>query len=152
RRAGRHVLDQRLQDHQRGLALRRLRRERLRPLLRPGGAARLHAGQERVGGNGGGAGRPVRLRRLTRSHDFGPAELSPTSSIQSTPNAPTPTSGNPQQSSARTSDHPTPTSATSIKAGGNKKKKATERDDDESEGKQPKRLKITYARGGTGGD
>ncbi|KAL9040727.1 MAG: hypothetical protein Q9180_001735 [Flavoplaca navasiana] len=81
------------------------------------------------------------------------SELSPTSSIQSTPNAPTPTSGNPQQSSARTSDHPTPTSATSLKAGGNKKnKKGVERDDDESEGKQPKRLKITYARGGVGGD
>ncbi|KAL8682897.1 MAG: hypothetical protein Q9224_006729, partial [Gallowayella concinna] len=80
-------------------------------------------------------------------------ELSPTSSIQSTPGAPTPTSGNPQSASARASDHPTPTSATSVKAGGNKKnKKVADREDEESEGKQPKRLKITYARGGTGGD
>ena len=80
-------------------------------------------------------------------------ELSPTSSIQSTPNAPTPTSGNLPPASARASDHPTPTSATSLKAGGNKKnKKGVEREDEESEGKQPKRLKITYARGGVGGE
>ncbi|KAL8642152.1 MAG: hypothetical protein Q9228_001144, partial [Teloschistes exilis] len=83
-------------------------------------------------------------------------EVSPTSSIHSTPtHAPTPTSGQvPGPSSARASDHPTPTSATSMKAGGaaaNKKaRKGTDKEDDESEGKQPKRLKITYARGGTG--
>ncbi|KAL8729834.1 MAG: hypothetical protein Q9166_004475 [cf. Caloplaca sp. 2 TL-2023] len=80
------------------------------------------------------------------------SELSPTSSTQSTPNAPTPTSGNPQQASTRAGDHPTPTSATSLKAGHKKNKKGNEREDEESEGKQPKRLKITYARGGVGGD
>ncbi|KAL8877416.1 MAG: hypothetical protein Q9198_004567 [Flavoplaca austrocitrina] len=112
------------------------------------------------GAGGGGGGTSTRRKGVTeqdrvfsRSSCSYMRELSPTSSIQSTPNAPTPTSGNPQQSSARTSDHPTPTSATSLKAGGNKKnKKGVERDDDESEGKQPKRLKITYARGGVGGD
>ncbi|KAL8862914.1 MAG: hypothetical protein Q9178_000856 [Gyalolechia marmorata] len=109
---------------------------------------------------GGGGGTSTRRKGVTeqdrvfsRSSCSFMRELSPTSSIQSTPNAPTPTSSNPQQSSARVSDHPTPTSATSLKAGANKKnKKGTERDDEESEGKQPKRLKITYARGGTGGD
>ncbi|KAL8774703.1 MAG: hypothetical protein Q9209_000642 [Squamulea sp. 1 TL-2023] len=112
-----------------------------------------------AGGGGGGGGTSTRRKGVTeqdrvfsRSSCSFMRELSPTSSIQSTPNAPTPTSGNQQQSSARASDHPTPTSATIFKAGGNKKKKAVERDDDESEGKQPKRLKITYARGGTGGD
>ncbi|KAL8755254.1 MAG: hypothetical protein Q9199_003771 [Rusavskia elegans] len=112
------------------------------------------------GPGGGGGGTSTRRKGVTeqdrvfsRSSCSFMRELSPTSSIQSTPNAPTPTSGNPQQSSARASDHPTPTSATSLKAGGNKKnKKGVERDDDESEGKQPKRLKITYARGGVGGD
>ncbi|KAL8730311.1 MAG: hypothetical protein Q9181_004715, partial [Wetmoreana brouardii] len=82
-------------------------------------------------------------------------EISPTSSIHSTPtHAPTPTSAYPAPLSARGSDHPTPTSATSTKAGaGNKKnKKGTDKEDEESEGKQPKRLKITYARGGAGGD
>ncbi|KAL8666655.1 MAG: hypothetical protein Q9202_001193 [Teloschistes flavicans] len=83
-------------------------------------------------------------------------EVSPTSSIHSTPtHAPTPTSGQaPGPTSARASDHSTPTSATSVKAGGaaaNKKaRKGTDKEDDESEGKQPKRLKITYARGSTG--
>lgn len=80
-------------------------------------------------------------------------ELSPSSSAQ-TPNshAPTPTSGNPNPPlSARESSHPTPTSATSMKAGGNhKKNKKGERDEEESESKGPKRLKMTYARGGVG--
>lgn len=89
--------------------------------------------------------------------------MSPDSSNQNTPSqAPTPTSTNaaPGPLSARgESNHPTPTSATSTtKAGGgaagNKKGRkggpAAEKDDEESEGKQPKRLKITYARGGYG--
>lgn len=89
--------------------------------------------------------------------------MSPDSSNQNTPSqAPTPTSTNAAAGplSARgESNHPTPTSATSTtKAGGgaagNKKGRkggpAAEKDDEESEGKQPKRLKITYARGGYG--
>ena len=43
-----------------------------------------------------------------------------------------------------------PTSSTSMKAGQNNKKKKGEKDDDENDGKGPKRLKITYARGGVG--
>ncbi|KAI4227854.1 MAG: hypothetical protein L6R36_002077 [Xanthoria steineri] len=112
------------------------------------------------GGGGGGGGTSTRRKGVTeqdrvfsRSSCSFMRELSPTSSIQSTPNAPTPTSGNLPPPSARASDHPTPTSATSLKGGGNKKnKKGVEREDEESEGKQPKRLKITYARGGVGGD
>lgn len=92
--------------------------------------------------------------------------MSPDSSNQNTPSqAPTPTSTNAAAGplSARgENNHPTPTSATSTtKAGGgggaagNKKGRkggpaAAEKDDEESEGKQPKRLKITYARGGFG--
>ncbi|KAL8842388.1 MAG: hypothetical protein Q9170_000516, partial [Blastenia crenularia] len=84
-------------------------------------------------------------------------EISPSSSIHSTPShAPTPTSNPPAAvSSARGSDQPTPVNGTSTKAGGaiNKKnKKGTDKEDEESEGKQPKRLKITYARGGASGD
>jgi len=78
----------------------------------------------------------------------------PPSSAQTTPShAPTPTGSFPAPSSARESNHPTPTSATSTKAGGvtkKNKKGPVEKDEDESEGKQPKRLKITYARGGAG--
>lgn len=89
--------------------------------------------------------------------------MSPDSSNQNTPSqAPTPTSTNAAAGplSARgESNHPTPTSATSTTktgggAAGNKKGRkggpAAEKDDEESEGKQPKRLKITYARGGYG--
>lgn len=90
--------------------------------------------------------------------------MSPDSSNQNTPSqAPTPTSTNAAAGplSARgESNHPTPTSATSTttKAGGgaagNKKGRkggpVAEKDDEESEEKQPKRLKITYARGGYG--
>ncbi|KAL8637295.1 MAG: hypothetical protein Q9226_009138 [Calogaya cf. arnoldii] len=114
-----------------------------------------------AGGSAGGGGGGTSTRRkgvteqdrvFSRSSCSFMRELSPTSSIQSTPNVPTPTSGNPQ-TSTRASDNPTPTSATSLKAGGNKKnKKGVEKEDDESEGKQPKRLKITYARGGVGAD
>ena len=47
--------------------------------------------------------------------------------------------------------NPTPTSATVPKGGNNKRnKKSQEKDDDESDGKPPKRLKITYARGDKG--
>ncbi|KAI4136032.1 MAG: hypothetical protein LQ347_000151 [Umbilicaria vellea] len=79
------------------------------------------------------------------------------SSVHTTPShAPTPTSSFPVPTSARESNHPTPTSATSTKAAGGatskKNKKGADKEDDESEGKPPKRLKITYARGGAGGD
>ena len=79
-------------------------------------------------------------------------ELSPTSSAQTTPShAPTPTSGNIHgQFSARENSHVTPTSSTSIKAGQNNKKKKADKEDDENDGRGPKRLKITYARGGVG--
>ena len=79
-------------------------------------------------------------------------ELSPTSSAQTTPShAPTPTSGNINgQFSARENNHVTPTSSTSMKAGQNNKKKKAEKEDDENDGRGPKRLKITYARGGVG--
>ncbi|KAI4201215.1 MAG: hypothetical protein LQ350_003392 [Teloschistes chrysophthalmus] len=116
-----------------------------------------------MGGGGGGGGTSTRRkgvgemdRVFSRSSCSFMREVSPTSSIHSTPtHAPTPTSGQaPGPSSARASDHPTPTSATGVKGGGgaaNKKaRKATDKEDEESEGKQPKRLKITYARGGTG--
>ncbi|KAL8672185.1 MAG: hypothetical protein Q9168_003349 [Polycauliona sp. 1 TL-2023] len=124
-----------------------------------GGAGGTGGGGGGAGGGGGG-GTSTRRKGVTeqdrvfsRSSCSFMRELSPSSSMQSTPNAPTPTSGNPQQSSARGTDNPTPTSATSLKAGGNKKnKKGADREDDESEGKQPKRLKITYARGGVGAD
>ena len=76
----------------------------------------------------------------------------PPSSAQDTPvDGPTPTSTQPL--SARDSNHPTPNSTGSTKAtGGNKKKKAVEKDEDEMETKAPKRLKITYNRGEKAGD
>ncbi|MCJ1389304.1 hypothetical protein MMC18_002160 [Xylographa bjoerkii] len=80
-------------------------------------------------------------------------ETSPPSSSQTTPShAPTPTSSHPQPGSARESSHPTPTSAISMKLNSKKNKKGAEKDEDESEGKPPKRLKITYARGEKGED
>ncbi|MCJ1402775.1 hypothetical protein MMC11_005996 [Xylographa trunciseda] len=80
-------------------------------------------------------------------------ESSPPSSSQTTPShAPTPTSSHPQSGSARESSHPTPTSAISMKLNTKKNKKGVEKDEDEGEGKPPKRLKITYARGEKGGD
>lgn len=79
-------------------------------------------------------------------------ELSPTSSAQTTPShAATPTSGLPNPPlSARESNHATPTSSTSIRATSNLKKgtKRSDKEDEENEGKGPKRLKITYARAG----
>ncbi|KAL9121450.1 MAG: hypothetical protein Q9187_001987 [Circinaria calcarea] len=78
----------------------------------------------------------------------------PPSSAQTTPShTATPTASNPNLSSARESNHPTPNSATNTKAGAGikKTKKVTEKDEEESEGKPPKRLKITYARGEKGG-
>ncbi|KAF2808532.1 NuA4-domain-containing protein [Mytilinidion resinicola] len=71
---------------------------------------------------------------------------SPTpNSAQTTPShAPTPTSSFP---SGRESSHPTPNGSTSSKAVASKKKKAPEKDDDETDGKPPlKRGKITYGR------
>ncbi|KAL8745638.1 MAG: hypothetical protein Q9190_002242 [Brigantiaea leucoxantha] len=113
-------------------------------------------------GGGGGTGTSTRRKGIlegdrvfSRSSCSFMRELSPTSSVHSTPShAPTPTSSHPVPSSARGSDHPTPTSATGIKAGtqNKKNKKGVDKDDEESEGKQPKRLKITYARGGAAGD
>ena len=77
-------------------------------------------------------------------------ELSPTSSAQTTPShAATPTSGLPNPPlSARESNHATPTSSTSIRATSSFKKgtKRSDKEDEENEGKGPKRLKITYAR------
>ncbi|CAF9928472.1 MAG: hypothetical protein ALECFALPRED_004067 [Alectoria fallacina] len=79
-------------------------------------------------------------------------ELSPTSSAQTTPShAPTPTSGNLNGPlSARDSNHVTPTSSTIMKAGQNSRKKKGEKEEEENDGRGPKRLKITYARGGVG--
>ncbi|MCJ1409200.1 hypothetical protein MMC19_003278 [Ptychographa xylographoides] len=78
-------------------------------------------------------------------------ETSP-SSTQTTPShAPTPTSSYAPPGSARESNHPTPTSAGGMKSNTKKNKKGVEKDEDESEGKPPKRLKITYARGEKGG-
>ena len=77
-------------------------------------------------------------------------ELSPSSSVQ-TPNshAPTPTSGNPNPPlSARESNHPTPTATAGTKPG--YKKKKADKEDEEAETRGPKRLKMTYARGGVG--
>lgn len=121
-----------------------------------------------VGGGGGGGGGGTSTRRkgvteqdrvFSRSSCSYMREITPSSDIHSaTPShAPTPTSNLPAAaSSMKGSDQPTPNSANSTKAGGtgNKKnnKKGAEKEDEESEGKQPKRLKITYARGGTGGD
>ncbi|KAI4158400.1 MAG: hypothetical protein LQ342_007486 [Letrouitia transgressa] len=111
-------------------------------------------------GGGGGSGTSTRRKGImeadrvfSRSSCSFMRELSPSSSIHSTPShAPTPTSSHPVPPSGRASDHPTPTSATSFKAGNQNRKnrKGGDKDDEESEGKQPKRLKITYARGGTG--
>ncbi|MCJ1374746.1 hypothetical protein MMC20_005978 [Loxospora ochrophaea] len=89
-------------------------------------------------------------RVFSRSSASFMRESPPPSSSQSTPShAPTPTSNYPAPSSARESNQPTPASATSTKAGTSlkKNKKGNDKDDEESEGKQPKRLKITYARG-----
>ncbi|KAL8694046.1 MAG: hypothetical protein Q9218_001224 [Villophora microphyllina] len=131
-------------------------------LIGSGGTAGGGGGGSVGGAGGGGGGTSTRRkgvgemdRVFSRSSCSFMREVSPTSSIHSTPtNGPTPTSGQPGPSSARASDHPTPTSATSMKAGGaagNKKgRKGTDKEDEESEGKAPKRLKITYARGGTG--
>ena len=79
-------------------------------------------------------------------------ELSPTSSAQTTPShAATPTSGLPNPPlSAKESNHATPTSSTSIRATSSFKKgtKRSDKEDEDNEGKGPKRLKITYARAG----
>ena len=80
-------------------------------------------------------------------------EISPSSSSQTTPShAQTPTSGNPNlPQNARESNHPTPTSATNPKGSLNHKKgRKVDKDEEEYEGKPPKRLKITYARGDPG--
>ncbi|MCJ1478493.1 hypothetical protein MMC13_007173 [Lambiella insularis] len=78
-------------------------------------------------------------------------DTSPSSSQTTPSHAPTPTSTHPP-ASARESNHPTPTSAVSMKLSTKKNKKGVDKDDDESEGKPPKRLKITYARGEKGSD
>ncbi|KAL6715867.1 chromatin modification-related protein eaf6 [Lecanora helva] len=80
-------------------------------------------------------------------------ELSPSSSLQTTPShAATPTSGNPHPPlSARDGNHGTPSNAAGTKGGqGNKKNKKGDKDDEEVDGRGPKRLKITYNRGGVG--
>ena len=77
-------------------------------------------------------------------------ESSPQSSAQTTPShGLTPTTS--QGHALLRDTNPTPTSATVPKGGNNKRnKKSQEKDDDESDGKPPKRLKITYARGDKG--
>ncbi|KAK3178850.1 hypothetical protein OEA41_000987 [Lepraria neglecta] len=115
------------------------------------------------GGGGGGAGTTSRRkaqvvdadRVFSRSSASFMRELSPTSSAQTTPHASTPTSGNPNlplSARERDSNHATPTSSTSMKAGQGIKKgnKRSDKEDEEDQGKAPKRLKITYARGGVG--
>ncbi|OCK83857.1 NuA4-domain-containing protein [Lepidopterella palustris CBS 459.81] len=65
-------------------------------------------------------------------------------STQTTPShAPTPTLSFP---SARESSHPTPNGSTTSKAMASKKKKATDKDEDEMDGKPVKRGKISYGR------
>ncbi|MCJ1418800.1 hypothetical protein MMC32_005151 [Xylographa parallela] len=92
-------------------------------------------------------------RVFSRSSVSFTRESSPPSSSQTTPShAATPTSSHPQPGSARESSHPTPTSAVGMKLNTKKNKKGADKEDDESEGKPPKRLKITYARGEKGGD
>ncbi|KAK0515601.1 hypothetical protein JMJ35_001635 [Cladonia borealis] len=109
---------------------------------------------------GGGGGTSTRRkgqvmdadRIFSRSSVSFMRELSPTSSAQTTPShAATPTSGLPNPPlSARESNHATPTSSTSVRATSSFKKgnKRSDREDEENEGKGPKRLKITYARAG----
>ncbi|MCJ1446227.1 MAG: hypothetical protein MMC23_006732 [Stictis urceolatum] len=106
----------------------------------------------------GGAGGGTSTRRkgaiadqdrvFSRSSASFMKESSPTSSTQTTPShAPTPTSSH-ALTSARESNQPTPTSATSMKAGASNKrqKKGADKDDEESENKPAKRLKISYSR------
>jgi len=65
-------------------------------------------------------------------------------SAQTTPShAPTPNSSFAQ--STRDSNHPTPTSATH-KALPKKNKKAADKDDEDTDGKEKKRSKISYGR------
>ncbi|KAF6240331.1 hypothetical protein HO173_001942 [Letharia columbiana] len=91
-------------------------------------------------------------RVFSRSSASFMRELSPTSSAQTTPShAPTPTSGNPNGPlSVREGNHATPASSTNMKAGPNNKKKKGEKEEEDNDGRGPKRLKITYARGGVG--
>ncbi|MCJ1378186.1 hypothetical protein MMC17_001282 [Xylographa soralifera] len=111
--------------------------------------------------NATGGGTSTRRKGVVMDHDrvFSRSsvsftrESSPPSSSQTTPShALTPTSSHPQPGSARESSHPTPTSAIGMKLNTKKNKKGVEKEEDESEGKPPKRLKITYARGEKGGD
>lgn len=100
------------------------------------------AGTASTGGGGGGGGGGTSTRRkagqdldrvFSRSSTSFMRELSPPSSAQVSPPG------------------GTPTSASSTKGGGNQKgRKRGEREEPEDDGKGPKRLKITYARGGVG--
>ncbi|MCJ1291329.1 hypothetical protein MMC34_002872 [Xylographa carneopallida] len=111
--------------------------------------------------NATGGGTSTRRKGIVMDHDrvFSRSsvsftrESSPPSSLQTTPShAPTPTSSHPQPGSGRESSHPTPTSAIGMKLNTKKNKKGAEKEEEESEGKAPKRLKITYARGEKSGD
>lgn len=83
-------------------------------------------------------------RIFSRSSASFMRDSSTPNSTQTTPShAPTPTSSFP---SARESSHPTPGSSTTSKAVTSKKKKAADREDDETDGKPAKRGKITYGR------
>lgn len=101
-----------------------------------------------AGPSGGGAGRRKTIvndadRIFSRSSASFNRESSPDSMSQPS-HAPTPT---------RDSNAPTPTSTTGNKAGANlKRTKKGEKDEDDSESKPPKRLKMTFARGDKSGD
>ena len=79
-------------------------------------------------------------------------EVSPASSTQTTPShAPTPTSSQAAPVVGKENERPTPMSAGGVKGGERKKsRKGAEREEDEAEGKVPKRLNFTYGRGGAG--
>ncbi|MCJ1243072.1 hypothetical protein MMC30_000269 [Trapelia coarctata] len=89
-------------------------------------------------------------RVFSRSSASFMRESSPPSNSTTPSHAPTPASSYQPLGSARESNHPTPTSAVSLKLNMKKNKKGTEKDEEESEGKQPKRMKITYTRGEKG--
>lgn len=109
------------------------------------------------GGGGGGGGTSTRRkgtvmeqdRVFSRSSASFMRELSPTSSTQTTPShAPTPTSSQPPQLRGGEGNGATPVGAGGSMKGAAQTKK--NKKGEEEEGKGPKRLKITYARGGAG--
>lgn len=122
----------------------------------PGATTTTTTGSNPSGGGGGGGTSTRRKgtvmeqdRVFSRSSASFMRELSPTSSTQTTPShAPTPTSSQPPQLRGGEGNGATPVGA----GGGNKGAGQTKKNKkgEEEEGKGPKRLKITYARGGAG--